>query len=586
MFCCSFDDDVRVPKEVSDLLTPAEAKALAARFRKISGSMFMSFDVFRKSLGLFGANPGDCYIGERLFAAFDKDCDGKLGRSEYIASLAVMLRGSEDARLELSFRVFDAKNCGHIQLEEFLKILTSLRSANNTLSGSHIQGDLGLRELFESLSQGQNSLDLARFKAAVRNSNDFLSALGLNAREVERGRAMNSGETPSSPEPQSAVPRIVPPSPAGQAARPRHRAARVILGPRKGLAVHFGHENWNMVLNMMIGMRLAVGRGDMEISRNVTAGDFLVKDKFSILPSLTNFLDSQLSKKIETMRFMDYAPFVFRSLRHADGITAEKFLRSVGPEQLMGNLLLGNISSLAQQSSEGKSGSFFYYTADGQFLLKTISRNEKRRLKAMLPDYFAYLQKEPYSLLLRFYGLHSLREKRKRRSGPPLYFVVMGNVFGDFDISKSYDLKGSWVERWAKPGSSTLKDKDFMKANEKINISSDARSRLLEQLRKDVEFLSSHGLVDYSLLLGISDNSAVSISDEPCTGLSVLPSADCSRVFTLGVIDILTTFDLTKRAERVFKSIFYDSSGISSMAPNEYGQRFLGFMARVFSEDP
>ena len=28
-----------------------------------------------------------------------------------------------------------------------------------------------------------------------------------------------------------------------------------LLGPKKGLAIHFGHENWNMVLNMMIGIR-------------------------------------------------------------------------------------------------------------------------------------------------------------------------------------------------------------------------------------------------------------------------------------------------------------------------------------------
>jgi 1-phosphatidylinositol-4-phosphate 5-kinase len=55
------------------------------------------------------------------------------------------------------------------------------------------------------------------------------------------------------------------------------------------------------------------------------------------------------------------------------GIIPDGYLKSLGPENLIGNLLMGNISSLKEQMSTGKSGSFFYYTADSLYMLKTIS---------------------------------------------------------------------------------------------------------------------------------------------------------------------------------------------------------------------
>lgn len=41
------------------------------------------------------------------------------------------------------------------------------------------------------------------------------------------------------------------------------------------------------------------------------------------------------------VRFIDYAPMVFRRLRAIFGIDSLLYIRSVGPEQLLGNLILG-----------------------------------------------------------------------------------------------------------------------------------------------------------------------------------------------------------------------------------------------------
>ena len=267
------------------------------------------------------------------------------------------------------------------------------------------------------------------------------------------------------------------PSPPRHIPKSRDRSFH-ILGPRKGLAVHFGHENWNMVLNMMMGVRMAVGRAMQEPSRAVQESDFLMKEKFSILPRMSNIFDISATKNIDVMRFIDYSPMVFRQIRANFGINHDDYLRSVGPCQLLGNMMLGNLSSLSELSSEGKSGAFFYYTADGKFMMKTVTRAEWKTLRSMLRSYYDHVKEQPGTFLMRIFGLHSIRVKRNTgcrmpRFGPnrhndKTYFVVFGNVFyAPVPINRRYDLKGSWVGRSTSPDvigkdlSIALKDNDI-----------------------------------------------------------------------------------------------------------------------------
>lgn len=285
-----------------------------------------------------------------------------------------------------------------------------------------------------------------------------------------------------------------------------------LLGPKKGLAVHFGHENWNMVLSMMIGIRMSVGRSEHELQREIQPVDFAMKEKFSILPRMANILDSTVSKRITVTRFIDYAPVVFQRIRSSFGIQTEEYLRSIGPEQLLGNMVLGNLSSLSELSSEGKSGAFFYYTADGQYMLKTVTHKEQQLLKTMLKRYYDHIVQYPGTLICRFLGLHSLsvRKDRQTSSAQKLYFVVMGNMFNTpFEIHRRYDLKGSWVGRFTKTedydSSVALKDVDFSDANEAVRVGSERRAKLLTQIERDSAFLRDNNIIDYSLLLGIYD---------------------------------------------------------------------------------
>jgi len=76
--------------------------------------------------------------------------------------------------------------------------------------------------------------------------------------------------------------------------------------------------------------------------------------------------------------------------------------------------MLGEVSSMTSLTSQGKSGSFFYYTADGKYMLKTIQYREYKCLKKILKDYYNYIKKNPETLITRFFGLHKLLEKNHK----------------------------------------------------------------------------------------------------------------------------------------------------------------------------
>ena len=56
---------------------------------------------------------------------------------------------------------------------------------------------------------------------------------------------------------------------------------------------------------------------------------------------------------------------------------------------------------VAELFSEGKSGSFFYFSNDGKYLIKTIPHRELLSLIRMLPQYVDHIQAQPFTLLVR-----------------------------------------------------------------------------------------------------------------------------------------------------------------------------------------
>lgn len=53
------------------------------------------------------------------------------------------------------------------------------------------------------------------------------------------------------------------------------------------------------------------------------------------------------------------------------------------------------------------------------------------------------------------------------------------------------------------------------------------------------------------------------------------------KLYYVGVIDILTPYNIVKKVEHVWKSITQDKEGISAVHPIVYGKRFFNFMLQA-----
>ncbi|KAJ0399198.1 hypothetical protein ATCC90586_000040 [Pythium insidiosum] len=230
----------------------------------------------------------------------------------------------------------------------------------------------------------------------------------------------------------------------------------------------------------------------------------------------------RVSKHAErTKTFHDYEPHAFKKIRERFGVTNEAYIRSLS-------------ATAKERLSEGASGAFMFFSADGGLIVKSTSKEECTFLRSIAQQYADYLCENPNSLLTRFYGCHCLELYGKQFS-----FVVMANLFDtDQVIHSRYDIKGSWVNRHAdkpKKGKKVtcrhcnrkyvfqnaalenancpsrlgghepnvvLKDSDL---TQKLMLDRDIALDLYKQLCADTDLLCSFGIMDYSLLMGVNE---------------------------------------------------------------------------------
>lgn len=148
-----------------------------------------------------------------------------------------------------------------------------------------------------------------------------------------------------------------------------------------------------------------------------------------------------IKAKGASIPFTTFRAALFARLRRIFGVsTDEAFAQSV----------LGDPKKMKKNFSEGASGSFFYFTVDQVYMIKTLTYDEHRFLLEILPQYTDYMERNPRSLICRFFGMYAIR-----LYGHTEYVVVMNNVLrvpgGLHKIDEIYDLKGSRINRHGKP---------------------------------------------------------------------------------------------------------------------------------------
>lgn len=163
---------------------------------------------------------------------------------------------------------------------------------------------------------------------------------------------------------------------------------------------------------------------------------------------------------------------------------------------------------LSELGSPGKSGSFFYFSRDYKYIIKTIHHGEHKFLRKILKDYYNHVQENPNTLLSQFYGLHRVKIPYGRK----IHFVVMNNLFPPHrDIHRTFDLKGSTIGRDFKEEGleenprATLKDLNWLRRDQHLELGPVKKKAFVEQMQRDVKLLQKLHIMDYSMLIGIHD---------------------------------------------------------------------------------
>ncbi|CAH0725044.1 unnamed protein product, partial [Brenthis ino] len=324
----------------------------------------------------------------------------------------------------------------------------------------------------------------------------------------------------------------------------------------------------------------------------------------------------------------EYCPLVFRNLRERFGIDDLDYKESLTRSQPI------------PDDSSGKSGAKFYQSYDRLFILKTLTSEEVERMHSFLKHYHPYIvERHGKTLLPQYLGMYRLTV-----DGIEHYLVATRNVFSNhLNIHKKYDLKGSTVDREASEKElekelPTLKDNDFIKQGVRIDIGDAAKDKLLETLTADVDFLTKLHLMDYSLLLGVhecgrgeaeaeaarareadpdtDDTDSDTDTDNrhgdrwgyntppdsprglgrqsslryegiiPELDIYAIPSHDGApkkEIYFVALIDVLTHYGVKKQAAKAAKTVKYGSNvdGISTCDPEQYGKRFIEFVAKA-----
>ncbi|KAI9837803.1 MAG: hypothetical protein M1819_006737 [Sarea resinae] len=264
---------------------------------------------------------------------------------------------------------------------------------------------------------------------------------------------------------------------------------RVVVGTK----VDQNHVNWVTAYNMLTGIRFTVSRTNAKMDRELTDADFDAKHKFSF-----DITGNELTPSAKyDFKFKDYAPWVFRHLRAKFKLDPADYLMSLTSKYILSEL-----------GSPGKSGSFFYFSRDYKYIIKTIHHAEHKFLRKILRDYYQHVQDNPNTLLSQFYGLHRVKIPYGRK----LHFVVMNNLFpAHRDIHQTFDLKGSTIGRdfkeedLEKNPRATLKDLNWLRRDLHLEFGPTKKQAFVTQMERDVKLLQRLKIMDYSLLVGIHD---------------------------------------------------------------------------------
>ena len=261
-----------------------------------------------------------------------------------------------------------------------------------------------------------------------------------------------------------------------------------------------------------------------------------------------------------------------------------------------------------QSNSKGaaRAGTFFFFTADGAYMIKTVKKEEANAFLEMLPEYHEFFSdgvNNRNSLLTRIFGMYSVQfpseadaqsstDARDKKWDGGLFsssshsddskendervYLVMHSVFppeASAFITERFDLKGSTVgrecsleERRTKGANAVLKDLDLKREvaeelnaangiassvenkNKRsrygIHVGKQSKTALMAQLERDVDLLHRCNVLDYSLLVGVADMEMSNGSVKSKANNKVVPKCIQCHIMRLEQLQLMEAYCL------------------------------------------
>ncbi|ODV78105.1 uncharacterized protein CANTADRAFT_55312 [Suhomyces tanzawaensis NRRL Y-17324] len=255
----------------------------------------------------------------------------------------------------------------------------------------------------------------------------------------------------------------------------------------------------------------------------------------------------------------------------------EAFRRACGNND---NFIQSLSRCIKWNSNGGKSGSNFLKTLDDRYIVKELSKSELESFVSIAPFYFKYISQSMFNTLstaiAKIFGFYQIQIKNTITGKTyKMDFLIMENLFYNHKTTRIFDLKGSMRNRHVKQ---TGKENEVLLDENMIEYIYESPVFVKEQLKKllrgslfnDTSFLLAMDVMDYSLVIGIDNN---------------------TKKLYIGIIDWLRTFTWDKKVENWVKGnnlIGGNKKGKDPtiVTPKQYRARFREAMERYILEVP
>ena len=109
-----------------------------------------------------------------------------------------------------------------------------------------------------------------------------------------------------------------------------------------------------------------------------------------------------------------YEPTIFSQIRQLDGIIEEELINSLMPRNNRDQIFNTSQNAASSLGNDGgNSGSFFFFTQDKKFLVKTMTVEERDLFIKMLPDFLKHCQsmseKKQGSIIAKIIGVYRVK---------------------------------------------------------------------------------------------------------------------------------------------------------------------------------